>query len=119
MIFNSLSFPGGTDSIKKKKKSACNAGDLGCISGSGGFPGEGNGNPLQYSYLGNPMDKNPIVGYSPRGYKKSDMTEQLTLSFSLSSLTTPHFIYLVPVSGHLGRLWFGGNTQSAAMNTIL
>ena len=39
------------------KKSACNAGDLGSIPGSGRSPGEGNGNPLQYSCLENPMDK--------------------------------------------------------------
>ena len=35
-------------------ESACNAGDLGLIPGSGRSPGEGNGNPLQYSYLENP-----------------------------------------------------------------
>ena len=39
------------------KDSACNAGDLGLIPGSGRSPEEGNGNPLQYSYLENPMDK--------------------------------------------------------------
>ena len=39
------------------KKSACNAGDLGLIPKSGRFPGERNGNPLQYSCLENPMDK--------------------------------------------------------------
>ena len=39
------------------KESACNAGDLGLIPGSGRFPGEGNGNPLQYSWLENPMDR--------------------------------------------------------------
>ena len=39
------------------KESTCNAGDLGLIPGLGRFPGEGNGNPLQYSYLGIPMDK--------------------------------------------------------------
>ena len=39
------------------KESACNAGDLGSIPGSGRSPGEGNGNPLQYSCLENPMDK--------------------------------------------------------------
>ena len=39
------------------KKSACNAGDLGSIPGSGRSPGEGNGNPLQYSCLDNPMDR--------------------------------------------------------------
>ena len=39
------------------KESACNAGDLGWIPGSGRSPGEGNGNPLQYSCLENPMDR--------------------------------------------------------------
>ena len=46
-------FPGGLE----VKVSACNAGDLGSIPGSGRFPGEGNGNPLQYSCLENPMDR--------------------------------------------------------------
>ena len=45
-------FPGASDS----KVPAYNAGDLGSIPGSGRFPGEGNGNPLQYSCLENPMD---------------------------------------------------------------
>ena len=39
------------------EESACNAGDLGSIPGLGRFPGEGNGNPLQYSCLENPMDR--------------------------------------------------------------
>ena len=39
------------------KESACSAGDLGLISESGRSPGEGNGNPLQYSCLENPMDR--------------------------------------------------------------
>ena len=39
------------------KASACNAGDLGSIPGSGRFPGEGNGNPLQCSCLENPRDR--------------------------------------------------------------
>ena len=43
--------------ILKGKASACNAGDLGLIPGSGRSPGEGNGNPLQYSCLENPMDR--------------------------------------------------------------
>ena len=37
--------------------SACNAGDLGSIPGLGRSPGEGNGNPLQYSCLENPIDR--------------------------------------------------------------
>ena len=39
------------------KESACNTGDLGLTPGLGRSPGEGNGNPLQYSCLGNPMDR--------------------------------------------------------------
>ena len=39
------------------KESACNVGDLRSIPGSGRSPGEGNGNPLQYSCLENPMDR--------------------------------------------------------------
>ena len=39
------------------KESGCNAGDLGLILGLGRSPGEGNGNPLQYSCLQNPMDR--------------------------------------------------------------
>ena len=39
------------------KESACNAGDPGLIPGLGRSPGEANGNPLQYSGLGNPMDR--------------------------------------------------------------
>ena len=49
-------FPGGSVG----KESACNAGDTGdmySISGSGRSPGEGDGNPLQYSCLENPMDR--------------------------------------------------------------
>ena len=39
------------------KESASSGGDMGSIPGSGRSPGEGNGNPLQYSCLGNPMDR--------------------------------------------------------------
>ena len=45
--------PGGSE----VKASTCNAGDLGSIPGSGRFPGEGSGSPLQYSWLENPMDR--------------------------------------------------------------
>ena len=46
-------FPGGSEG----KASACNAGDQGLILGLRRSPGEGNGNPLQYSCLENPTDK--------------------------------------------------------------
>ena len=48
-----LSFPNGSDS----KESACNAGDLGLTPGLGRAPGGGHGNPLQCSYLENPLDR--------------------------------------------------------------
>ena len=44
---------GGSNGKKKKKKSACNTEDLGLSPGSGKSLGEGNGNPLQYSFLEN------------------------------------------------------------------
>ena len=73
-----MCFPGGSDD----KESVCNAGDLGLIPGSGRFPGEGYGNPLQYSCLGNPMDRG--VWQAPWGCKESDVTEFLfyILAFS-------------------------------------
>ena len=48
-----LGFPNGSE----VKASASNAGDLGLIPGLGRSPGEGNGNPLQYFCLENPMDR--------------------------------------------------------------
>ena len=50
---NQCDFPGGSNG----KESACNAGDHSRIPGSERSPGKGNGNPLQYSCLENPMDR--------------------------------------------------------------
>ena len=69
-----MGFPGG-------KESACNAGDpdnLGSIPGSGRYPGEENGNPLQYSCLGNPMDRGAWWSTVREVTKKLDMIEHLT-----------------------------------------
>ena len=55
------------------KEFACNAGDLHLIPGSEGSPGEVNGNPLQYSCLGNIMDRG---AWPPQGHKESDTTER-------------------------------------------
>jgi len=53
MLLHTLGlYPGGSDA----KVSAYNVRDLGSIPGSGRSPGEGNGNPLHYSCLENPMD---------------------------------------------------------------
>ena len=51
-----------------------NAGDLGSIPGSGRSPGEGNGSSLQYSCLGNPMDRGARHATAHKGAKESDMT---------------------------------------------
>ena len=50
-----MGFPGDSDD----KESACSAGDQGSIPGLGRYPGKGNGNPLQYSCLNNPMTEEP------------------------------------------------------------
>ena len=54
--------------------SVYNAEDLVPIPGSGRSPGEGNGNPLQYSCLENPHGQRGLAGYSPWGRKESDTT---------------------------------------------
>ena len=68
-----MGFPGGLE----VKASAWNAGDPGSIPGLGRSPGEGNGNPLQYSCLENPMEGGAWLGSNPWGRKESDMTERL------------------------------------------
>ena len=77
MFRKNLGFPGGSEG----KASACNAGDLGSISGLGRFPGEGNGNPLQYSCLENPMDGGAwwatIHGVAKCWTRLSDFTHSL------------------------------------------
>ena len=61
------------------KASVYNAGDPGSVPGLGRSPGEGNGSPLQYSCLVNPMDEEPDS--SPRSCKESDTTERLHFHF--------------------------------------
>ena len=56
------------------KNLPANARDMGSIPESGRTPGGGNGTSLQYSYLGNLMDRRNLVGYSPWGHKESDTT---------------------------------------------
>ena len=79
LLLRLISFPGGSDG----KESACNVGDLGSIPGSRRSPGEGNGNPLQYSCLENPVDRGfwiedrgsrSLAGYSQWDCKESDVT---------------------------------------------
>ena len=69
-----VGFPGGLH----RKESACNAGDLDSVLGSGRSPGEGNGNPLQYYCLENPMDrgawKATVYGVAKSWTRLSDFT---------------------------------------------
>ena len=59
------------------KNPPANAGDLGSIPGSGRSPGEGNGNPLHYSCLGNPMDRGAWQATVHGVTKESDTTQRL------------------------------------------
>ena len=77
------------------KESVCNAGDLGLISGSGRSHGEGNGNLLQYSCLGNPMD---------RGAWRA-------IVHGVTRATTPQYATLT-----LGLFWIEGNKQLSALS---
>ena len=76
LFIDSLWFP-GVAVVKGLPASEEDARDTGLIPGSGRFPGEGNGNPLQYSCLENPHGQRSLVGYSPRRLKESDVTERL------------------------------------------
>ena len=58
-------------------------GDLGSIPRLGRFPGEGYGNPLQYSCLENPHGQRSLAGCSSWGHKESDMTRQLSTAHSV------------------------------------
>ena len=68
------------------KNPPANAEDAGLIPGSGRSPGEGNGNPLQYSWLENPMDRGAWRA-TVHGHKESDPTERLNNSDNNKVLT--------------------------------
>ena len=70
MLRGGLGFPGGS----VVKNPLANAGDGSSIPGWGRSPGEGNGNPLQYSCLGNPMDRGACWVTVHGGTIESDMT---------------------------------------------
>ena len=88
---NQWGFPG----VSVGKESTCNAGDLALIPGSGRSPGEWNGNPLQYSCLGNPMDRGAcwatVHGVTRvRRYLVTKPPPQTNISIELS--ITSHFL---------------------------
>ena len=77
-------FPGGSED----KASACDVGDLGLIPGLGRSPGEGNGNPLQYSCLENPMDRGAwratVHGVTKSWTQLSDFTHSRHMNHGLT-----------------------------------
>ena len=93
--------PGGSDC----KASACNAGDPGSIPGSGRSPGEGNGNPLQYSCLENSMDggawKATVHGVAKNQTWLSDFTYTVLVFFFLTYFTLYNRLQFHPP--HLDR----------------
>ena len=90
-LASGMDFLGGSE----VKESACNAGDLGSIPGSGRSPGEGNGNALQYSCLENPMDGGAwwatVHGVAKSRTRLSDFTHSL---HSLSAIRVVSSAYL-------------------------
>ena len=89
-------------------ESACNMGDLGSIPGLGRSPGEGNGNPLQYSCLENPMDGGAWWATVHRVAKSRTRLSDFTFTFCGS----PRPSALAPAGGpscvdRLGRPWTG------------
>ena len=83
------------------RESPCSAGDPGSFPGSGRSPGEGNGNPLQCSCLGNPMDR----GWgSPWSGKESDPTERLNYH-SVTEGAVTSFRSSAPAGTLCGQLW--------------
>ena len=78
-------FPGGSVG----KESAYNVGDLGLIPGLGRSPGEGNGNPFQYSCLENSKDRGAWWA-TVHWVAESHTTERVTLSLSLKKAMAPH-----------------------------
>ena len=84
-------FPGGSE----VKASACNAGDLGSIPGSGRSPEEGNGNPLQYSCLENPMDRGAWWAIQSMGSQRVGHDWATSLSLSRIQKVSSDLHYLL------------------------
>ena len=81
------------------KKSACNEGDPGSISGSGRSPGEGNGNSLQYSGLENPMDRGDWQATIPGAAKVGhDLATKPSLELGAGEREMDHMVTLLTIT---------------------
>ena len=87
-------FPGGSV-VKNLPASAGDIGDTGSIPGSGRSPGEGNGNPLQYSYLENPMDRGAwwatVLGVSQSEHAQTQVEIKAQMEGFLPLPASQHF----------------------------
>ena len=97
--------------LRGKIKSACNAGDLCLISALGRSPGEGHGNPLQYSYLKNPMDRG-AWGAAVQEVAKSHMQ----LKWLSSSSGTPFSTSSAELHGTRAHTVPGGATDTGLIS---
>ena len=80
------------------KNLPANSGDTGLIPGLGRSPGEENGNPIQYSCLGNPI-KRSLVGYSPWGCKELDTTVHIGVFYPALKTRGCNFTSVAGLSG--------------------
>ena len=98
-----ISFPGGILVVKNLPVNAGDIKDASSVPGLGRFPGGGNGNPLQYSYLENPTDRGTQRA-TVQGIESdmTEVTEQTRLSVilftSICSRASSHDAYVYPVS---------------------
>ena len=107
-----FTFPGGSDG----KASVYNAGDLGLIPGSGRFPGEGNGNPLQYSCLKIPWTEELGAAYYPWGRKESGTTERLHFHFHCMKISLIGFFISFLLMYWARQKKFGAQTDFFAQS---
>ena len=92
MLEKKKGFPGSLDG----KESACNVGDLSSTPGTGRSPGEGNGNPLQYSCLKNPTDRGAWQAIAHRVAESQTQLSDFTHSLTLENKVSLYSIMLYP-----------------------
>ena len=88
----------GDNVVAQMVESACKAGDPGSIPGSGRSPAEGNGNPLQYSCLENPMYGGAWWA-TVHGVVESDTTERLFFLRHMHSMAADHSLFYLSSAG--------------------
>ena len=120
-IHLSQGFPGGSE----VKASACNAEDLGLILGLGRSPGEGNGNPLQYSCLENPMEGRAWQATVHGVAKSRTRLNYFTFTFTLANASCSTFFIFIFSEGVLlfpkihTKLLSAGSEVSHKTETII